>query len=196
MSSSIAKYTLPVLFLCLTLVQVTSAKGEYLQQSTHNRTLIFEGWRGSYLKSFYSEDQDSVRFDICGVDARVDCRKLTEVITTENLALHQNRMVETIRDFRKEVASDVAANPISIFLGGAENNEDVKALDQILTEIQTQGLRNWVKVSDENLRAESPALGSPEVMDELVARMKKTLEEPVERFVLPELGPADLRPQQ
>jgi hypothetical protein len=100
-------------------------------------------------------------------------------VSLEDLQLYEGPLVRNIESLGDQVLESMKKNMlVSFFTGGPENTDEVKALDQALSELHQGGIRGWVMNTDENLSMLAPDIGSPEVADRLVESVEQSFSVP------------------
>ena len=168
----------PILALMLALSTFCScvAQGKPLNQDTHRRILFLESWKGSYLISTYMAPLNVVRFEACGVKAENSCEKVATVLYNR-LDHFQGPMLEMLHAYRKEVAQKADSSLWYFLSGGAKKSRDVQALDQIIREIETEGLSHWLLLLDKSSeRQDTPRFSTPAFAHDLMTKMKAVFE--------------------
>ncbi len=128
--------------------------GRYWPQSTHIRTLLFEGWSGSYIESTYVGDLGTVRFDFCRRESGSvykKCERLHRpLVLIRNLEFYEPRLLAQLKKVRETQAAELDTSFISRLLGGSKADPNIEALDRLILEIEDESLAHWL------LQTESP----------------------------------------
>jgi hypothetical protein len=117
-----------------------------------------------------------VRFEACGVKAENSCEKVATVLYSR-LDHFQGPMLEMLHKYRDEVAQKADSSLWYFLSGGAKKSQDVQALDQIIHEIETEGLPHWMLLLDRSSeRKDVPQFSTPSFAHELMDKMKAVFE--------------------
>lgn len=149
---------------------------EFLRQRLQERILFGENDEGTYfLQSFYSEDRDVVKLNVCGKKDRFGhhfpshCPPLfTKELKYEDFKKYQNRLVEKLKDFRAK----------SIAKGSSEKEKNIVVLDQMIATIEQEGLGNWILEKSPS-RGLAPRMNSNDFFQKVLKEMKSVFEEPI-----------------
>ena len=134
-------------FFCLVLAPHPQA--QVLNQPQHRKILLDEAWTGAYLHSDYNEVLGHVRFDFC--EHKKGCDMLGEYVPIEDLELYKPALIADLRSYRNERAAELDAEIWALFTGGSQNSEDLQVLDGIISDIERDGVRRWLLLTEECL---------------------------------------------
>lgn len=179
-------FFLSMLFLAASI----SASAAVLKQNNHQRTLFAEDYSGFYVMAHTSLGMDKVRLETCKASghAKAKCQFLTE-LSYARLKNLEAPMLEMLQKYRAEV--DEKKSNFWYFMSRfGLKSTDAQAIDEIIAEIEQNGLSRLVLLSNENIRKSAPKMTTPEFARELAARMKAVLEPGA-----PPLGAEDCVPQ-
>lgn len=152
------------------------APAAVLKQDNHQRFIFAEDYSGFYVMSYTFLGMDKVRFEACEASGHstANCRVLAE-LSYKKLNSLKEPMLEMLRKYRAEV--DEKKNGFWMFFSrGGMKSRDLEAIDQMIKEIENDGLGHLVLLTDENIGKDSPKMTTPEFARELTARMKTVLE--------------------
>lgn len=167
--------TLFCLFALFLAASINASAG-VLKQNNHQRTLFTEDYSGFYVMAHTSLGMDKVRLETCKASghAKAKCQFLTELSYTKLKSL-EAPMLEMLQKYRAEV--DDKKNNFWYFMSRfGLKSTDAQAIDEIIAEIEQNGLSRLVLLSEENIRKSAPKMTTPEFARELAARMKAVLE--------------------
>jgi hypothetical protein len=154
----------------------TGAFAAVLKQDNHQRFVFSEDYSGYYVMSYTMLGLDKVRFEACEAtgSTSANCKFLAE-LSYQKLNSLKGPMLEMLRKYRAEV--DEKKNGFWMFFSrGGMKSRDLEAIDQMIAEIENDGLGHLVLLTDENIGKDSPKMTTPEFARELTARMKTVLE--------------------
>jgi hypothetical protein len=170
----------------------------YLNQNLHVERFVFEGWSGSYIQSLYVSATDSVRWEYCRSvnDWQQPCQALLDHnVNRRDLPYYQAELVRKLESYRASLAQKANNRFFAKFLGGAEADSDVAAVDDVLAALKQEPLA-FLILQREPERSERLVFSGIKNTDAVARILKSVFNTPVDSDSGPAIADSKQTPLQ
>ncbi|MBX3041104.1 MAG: hypothetical protein KF789_10400 [Bdellovibrionaceae bacterium] len=149
-----------------------TAQSQPLDQDGHHRFIAaYDGYHRSSLEVRTIKAWDQVEFSVCN-DGK--CTPFPETVSLEQIASRQPELLASLREYREELKNRKYGFWASIS-GNVGQKKDLEAMDQLIAEIEKDGLRNWVLLTKQNIQQDPRSFGTDEAAHGFYDRVKSVL---------------------
>ena len=159
------------------LLWTTPALARYMDATVHERTLFNESWHTARLESICNPSWDNVQFRYCSSQSNACALVSPESLRYSDLDKYQEPMLRALSEFRKNLFVKLNSSYVLRLVGGPGKDHNLRALDQVIAEINTEGLKKWILLKSD--REISPEFTSFKVANEVSATMAAVFSQPL-----------------